>query len=306
MPRPLLREMPILSLSVAGLEICLNTPEPLSVQPEFEHFLGTEKRGIPVVYTPVEHLPVPGPQPLAWTPSFEVYTDEDGYLRVFRKNGAPAAVSRRRGPGAEIQYLPGERQCRSVRSCFAMLPLEELLLDRGRMILHAACVETSMGGVLFSGPSGIGKSTQAELWNRLRCAPILNGDRVILHQEDGRWMASGSPYAGSSRYFVNRSIPAAAIVMLEQGTENRLRPLTPPETFRLIYPQLLINTWNTGFVERVCDLCQELIQSVPCVLFSCTPDENAVQALDVWLKGERIHDPEFNGSGTAIDPVPHG
>lgn len=298
--------MPVLSLSIAGLGLRLDTPEPLSVQPEFEDFLGAEGTEIPVLYTAAEEIPVPEQSPLAKTLSCEIYPDGRGYLRAFRSDGVLTAVSRRRGPGAEIQYLAGDRRCCSVRSCFAMLPLEELLLDRGRMVLHAACVETPMGGILFSGPSGIGKSTQADLWNRFRNASILNGDRVILHQKGGRWMASGSPYAGSSRYYVNRSVPVAAVVMLGQGQENRPRPLSLPEAFRLIYPQILINTWNTGFVERVCNLCQELIQSVPGVFFSCTPDENAVRALDAWLKGERTCGPEYYGSGEASVPALDG
>ena len=283
--------MPDQHLAISGLVFALETPEPLSIQGEFQSFLtpGADALALRIRYMLVQAIPVPAGPPLADTGAFSLYEENGSYIRLYSWNHSPTARSRVTPDGAEVFYLSDGTRCRSLRDCFSAFPLEELLLSRGRMILHASCVETPLGGVLFSGPSGIGKSTQADLWHRFRGSEILNGDRVILHRQGGQWMASGSPYAGSSRYFINRSIPVTAVVMLEQGQENQPISLTPPEAFRLLYPQLLVNSWNLAFVKRICDLCQELIQTIPVIRFSCTPDLNAVQALDAWLKGGAAH-----------------
>ena len=270
-------------LSIAGLGFQLETPEMPRVDEEFAPFLGRTDPEIPAAFCEVPAFSPLG-EPMASLGLFDLYRAESGFVRDYspRQRKVRSGVD---SGGCRVQYLAGERPCASLRDCFSVIPLEELLLDHGRMILHASCVETEFGGVLFSGPSGVGKSTQAELWKSLRSAPILNGDRVILHRDQGRWLASGSPYAGSSRYYVNRSVPVAAVVMLDQAPEERLRALAPMEAFRLLYSQLLVNTWNPDFVERVCDLGQELIQQIHILHFACTPEDRAVLALEAWLKG---------------------
>ena len=77
--------------------------------------------------------------------------------------------------------------------------------------------------MLIAGYPGIGKSTQADLWQRYEGAELLNGDRTVLRRIDGVWTAFGSPYAGSSNCFVNESRPVRAIVLLSQGSVCSLR-----------------------------------------------------------------------------------
>lgn len=279
--------MPVTNLSISGLTFSLITPEMLSVQSEFQDFLVPQHQAsaLRVRYTPVQTLPMPEGPPLADPGAFVVYRENGGFVRYYSSRSQVTALSRRTPDGAEVFYIENGSRCSTIRDCFTTFPLEALLLSRGRMILHASCVETDQGGILFSGPSGIGKSTQADLWQRFQGAKILNGDRVILHRAGQGWFASGSPYAGSSRIYVNRTVPVRAIVMLDQGKANKPSPLAASEAFRLLYPQLLVNTWDPDFVERVCDLCQVLIGDIPVVRFSCTPDQAAVRALDAWLKG---------------------
>lgn len=85
-----------------------------------------------------------------------------------------------------------------THNCFSHIGFEELLIGRDRLTLHASLVDSPYGGLLFSGVSGVGKSTQGDLWERFADASLINGDRPILRKTSDGWMASGSPYAGSS------------------------------------------------------------------------------------------------------------
>ena len=54
---------------------------------------------------------------------------------------------------------------------------------RQTLLMHASAVSWNGQGLVFTAPSGTGKTTQAELWARYKGAKILNGDKVFLKQE---------------------------------------------------------------------------------------------------------------------------
>ena len=181
---------------------------------------------------PVQALPEVRGRELLRNYAFAVFRTEDGFFRVFhdrREGDRPYAVGHLEPDGREtIEYLEADRGFFSeTANCFSHIALEALLLQRDAMILHASFVSTRYGGLLFSGVSGIGKSTQADLWQRYEGAELLNGDRTVLRRMDGVWTAFGSPYAGSSNCFVNESRPVRAIVLLSQGSACSLRRLFP-------------------------------------------------------------------------------
>lgn len=199
------------------------------------------------------------------------------------------------GHHALVEYGP-DRQVRVLlRRDFAdaglrsyvllnLLCLEQLLLKLDALLLHASFVRCQDRAILFSGPSGIGKSTQASLWEAHRGAEILNGDRAAIRFADEAWRAYGLPLAGSSRIFRNESVPIGAIVVLRQAPEDRIRPLSPAEAIRLLLPEFSIHRWDRAFVDRVLDLGSALLTAVPVYLLECTPEKTAVELLHRTLQ----------------------
>ena len=163
---------------------------------------------------------------------------------------------------------------------------EQFLIQRNRLILHASLLNTQFGGLVFSGPSGIGKSTQAELWEEYEEAEQINGDRPILYKKENVWMGYGSPYAGSSKCYVNKGVPVRAIMLLAQGEDCRIMPLRKSEAFREIFRNCTVYSWDREFVERVITLVTELVSDIPIYRLICTPDQRAVEAVKELLKKE--------------------
>lgn len=189
-----------------------------------------------------------------------------------------------------VKFSPESQQyLRTTDHAFFYMAMEEQLLRHGRWIIHASCIKTPMGVVLFVGPSGIGKTTQAELWEKYRKSKVLNGDRTIVYRKNGIWYAAGSPYAGSSKRYVNESAPICLVALLDQGTDNRVQALTPGQAFRGLYPHLTVNDWNPWYVETITDQLDQFVREQPVVHFSCTPDEAAVDALWKELTKEVDH-----------------
>ena len=283
------------SYCLGGVTICIDRTGEMMQNLVFHPFM--QELGQPDITVALDErqdLVWPTGEPLFSNFAFSIYPDgEGGYLRLYhdhKEGDRPYAIGRIAPDGRSetVDYLADSAEFFSeTQNTFSHIALEELLLHRDRIILHASFIASELGGILFSGPSGVGKSTQAALWERFEGARQINGDRPILGREDDRWIAYGSPYAGSSRCHVNESCPVRAIVLLEQGAENRLTRLTVGQAFHRLFAQTTVNSWNPWFVERVCDLVSHLAASVPVYCLSCTPDRRAVETLKTALKGEK-------------------
>lgn len=158
-----------------------------------------------------------------------------------------------------------------------LLAQELLFIRNGRLMIHASFVRCDGRGILFTGPSGMGKSTQAGLWHRYLGAQILNGDKTVLQLGVDRVTAWGSPYAGTSGIYRNENAPAAAIVALRQGRENLLRRLQGREALLELMPRMATALWADKWHIQAMDLAIALVERVPVYLLTCRPDAEAVE-----------------------------
>ena len=283
-----------LGLEIAGISMSLYTHQKWEDEPEFLPFVKrTENPDYTVVFRETESLPAIPEGIIHEDECYRVHPDgKGGYLRSFfdaPRDFTPYALAQYDHTNGlvQIDYLPKAAHCVSqLHNSFFHLGFESMLIHRQRLCLHAACVDTPLGGILFSGPSGAGKSTQAGLWHTHRCAKHINGDRPILSQENGKWFAWGSPYAGSSNCHVNDCCEITAIVMVGQAKTCSLRKLNQSEAFRAIWSGLTIPGWDKEIVEKAFDLTAGLIGTVPVYRFDCTPDVEAVAFLERELQKE--------------------
>lgn len=279
------------SFQIAGVVVTMETDLVLAEEANFCPFLTqSEDADFRAVFRQVDRLPTIPEKILYEDLCYRVHPDgKGGFLRSFfdaPNDMTPYALAAYDHPGGSIRvdYLKKGARCVSeIRNSFFHLGLEGLLIRRNRLCLHAACVDTAMGGLLFSGPSGIGKSTQADLWCRYRNARQINGDLPILQKTNTGWQAWGSPYAGSSRCHLNESCGVRAIVILRQAPDNCLRRLDPGAAFRAVWSGLTVNSWDPWFTEHACDMALELVQQIPVYELACTPDIRAVEILEQGL-----------------------
>lgn len=169
---------------------------------------------------------------------------------------------------------------------YRVLQSERLLAKENAIIIHASYIEYEGRAILFTAPSGTGKSTQADLWKELRGASILNGDRAAIKHQDGKMYACGVPFAGSSDICENATLPLAAVVCLGQAEQTTIRKLKGFEAFRNLYEGCGVITWEEKHVEFVSEFIERLLKDVPIYCLNCTPDESAVIALEKALMEE--------------------
>lgn len=159
------------------------------------------------------------------------------------------------------------------------MAFENPLLYYQAFLLHSSFISWQNNGILFTAPSGTGKSTQADLWKKYEDADIYNGDRTIIRKIDGKYYGFGSPYAGSSGIYRNESAPIKAIVVIEQGPDNVIRRLHGREAFLPLFRETLMNTWNKEYMEKMTDLLMDAAYQIPVYHLSCRPDQDAVNTV---------------------------
>lgn len=149
--------------------------------------------------------------------------------------------------------------------------------------LHCATVDDQGRGILFLGPSGIGKTTQAERWAQYRGSSIINGDIGLVQRTDEGYVAWGTPWHGSSPYCLNASVPVKALVVLKQAPENRLRELTGFEKVSEVSESVFYPTWLEDGMELCTDTLNHLLTDLPVYRLDNRADEEAVNLLAAEL-----------------------
>lgn len=206
--------------------------------------------------------------------------DRDGYL--MRRGGDIMIVSRDWREGIILPL-----QVKDHFFSFSCQLFYTHAVRRHILYLHSSLIEYQGRGIMFLGPSGIGKTTQAELWNQYRGALIINGDVVFVQESEDSFLGWGTPWHGSSPYCENTNVPVRAMIVLKQTPDNSIRELTGFEKVTAVSNSVFYPRWLENGMELCLETLDHLLSSVPVYELSCRPDEDAVRL---------VEDTVFNGS----------
>lgn len=221
----------------------------------------------------------------------EIYDNENGYLRLYlnlSQQEPYGYLYEEKNDNKEYNVYIDLNKNVDVNTfkIFEMIGLESYFCKKNIFILHSSYIKWNDCAILFSGPSGMGKSTQADLWHKYEGCEIINGDRSAITKKDGVWNAYGLPFAGSSRIYKNVKNPIKCVVVLKQAKNNNIRKLSPLEAFKYIYSQTTVNDWNKEYINTIINLIEEFVKEIPVFMLECKPDNTAVQLLKETLRGE--------------------
>lgn len=169
------------------------------------------------------------------------------------------------------------------RYFWSSVPLAQLLLPKKAVLIHASYINVGGSAVIFSAPSGTGKSTQAELWRVHRNAEVINGDKAGVYLKNGKAFAGGVPFCGTSGICIKKDLPLKAIVLLSQGEENRVKRLTGFEALQGVINNMYLDLLAPLERQMCVDFAIELLETVSVFSLECTPDERAVEELEKQL-----------------------
>ena len=244
---------------------------------------------VPVELEFADPLPVPAGNPVYRGTSMTVYSGQDEerlYTPTFLADRAPYALSRRDGNGVHVFQRRDPNLWNNPNYYpLTLMHIEDLLLDAEGLILHTCYTEYQGGAILFTAPSGTGKTTQAELWKKCYGSTIVNGDKCILQRTPEGWRACGFFLHGSAPECENRSLPIRAIVVVRQSPRDHVEEIPAAQKLGLLYSECTVNNWDPAQVQTALSLLSDLVSRVPVVLLHCTMEDSAAQVLHQHLFG---------------------
>ncbi len=161
---------------------------------------------------------------------------------------------------------------------FASIMLQEKIL-----FFHASFIEINGEGIIFTAPSGTGKSTQARLWQEHKGANVINGDKAGILLQDKRAIACGVPFCGTSGICKNRSVPLKAIVLLSQAKQNTVCEINGAAAIAPLMQNVHLDLAAADDRLACIDLLIELLGNTAVLQLGCTPDKSAVDTLAGYL-----------------------
>lgn len=159
----------------------------------------------------------------------------------------------------------------------------ELLIEKGAFVLHASYVWRDGRALLFSAPSGTGKSTQAHFWQAERGAEIINEDRVVIFPRNGTYYATGCWAMGGARVTKNVEAPIEALVLLSQGESNTVIPSQSMMTLKRLVEQCSYDSSDMAQRTKILEILCDVISTVRTLSYACVNQPTSVYELEKYL-----------------------
>ena len=273
----------------------METPLPVCWKPEEKQFFyqGEEyRRRVRIRVEFVSQLPNLMKTKRYETEGLKVGADRNGnevrtYRALYEKGQPQYAVSVAEKAAVTV-YFRNEHSLWNNPNMriWNLIHMEHFLLGAGALVLHCSYLMYQGKAILFSAPSGTGKTTQAKLWEKNCGARIINGDKAVIQKKEGVWYACGYPFHGSAEECLNLSYPIRAVALVRQSPADFIEQLSPLQKLQAIYSETTVNAWDKETVGEVLDRITDLAEHVTVVCQHCTMREEACRTLQCCLNQE--------------------
>jgi hypothetical protein len=278
-------------IDIAGVLLDINTEDSYSTLVPFTS-LSKEEPNINISFIDSDYIPEPeGPVLLDEKIKWYRNSDNQQDISICIYNIGTKVINSimhvdRLWEKANITYAGKNSHSSTMAGPLGELLVRNKIIFFQGMALHAAAIEWEGKGIIFSAPSGTGKSTQANLWVKYKEAIVINGDRSIIRAVEDQIYVYGSPWCGSSAQYLNKRAPLKAIVILEQAEENKLKLLDKPEALIRLLPRCFLPYYDDGgeVMNKALENVDKIISSIPIYLLKCRPEKEAVDLVYECVK----------------------
>lgn len=160
------------------------------------------------------------------------------------------------------------------------------LLNKGGIVMHASSIAWNGKGILFTAPSGTGKSTHVKLWEKYlgNAVTVVNDDTPAIRFKDEEPILCGTPWSGSSDKFVNLEVPIKAIVVLSQAPRNSIRRLRIFEALQMVMPRFFLPYFDEKLMDKAYIVLEKILTRIPIYYLQCRPDKEAMELVYECVK----------------------
>ena len=202
-------------------------------------------------------------------PDFRIETvpaDIDHERERSARGGKTEGILPRRTPDAYLEALAVYRR------------IAERMPEYDTILFHGSAIAVDGQAYLFTGKSGLGKSTHTRLWRELLGdrAIMVNDDKPLIRVSENGAVICGTPWDGKHHLSSNIVVPLKAICTLEQAKDNWIRPVSREEAF----PVLIQQTYrpaDPAVLAKTLSLIDRLSRTVRLYHLRCNMDISAAK-----------------------------
>ena len=157
---------------------------------------------------------------------------------------------------------------------YPLLPLMlyELTTFKNALMIHASAVMFNHNGLLFSGVSGVGKSTLASIFEE-QGAKIINDDRVIIRKKNTEFEVFNTPM-----YYAAEPVSCklSTIFFPTHATENSAIQIQGANAIGQLMANTIHHAHNPGDVVHLLEVAEEICARIPLFHLGVVPTAEIV------------------------------
>lgn len=288
----LISSQPSASMIIAGIPIKLYGPEELfseCFKPFYKDFSDDAVQNIELVTaSPASRY---YEQVLLQNSEMTIFENSDRYIVLFpQMKNIYEAHMLKDGSYVRIYCNPLTTDL-NTENLFHAIRLFFLFIAQknGLFAIHSASILYQEKAWLFSGHSGMGKSTHTALWHELWDIPYLNGDLNLLGLQDDHITVYGIPWCGTSGIFTTRQCELGGIVLLGRDPQtDHLEELSPSEKILRVMQRMISPAWKELQLSQSLSFAEKIAEHVPVLHFLCTKNPSAAHTMKAAI--DRLED----------------
>ena len=174
--------------------------------------------------------------------------------------------------------------------------------QQGFFALHSASILYRGQVWLFSGHSGMGKSTHTNLWKEQFGTEIINGDLNLIGwsksgpnegMQNGNQQGMnrqpiiyGMPWCGTSGIASTNAYPLGGIVLLGRSDHDHFESLSHDQKIVRVMQRMISPVWTEDMLEANLTCAAKLAGQVPIYYLLCTKEPSAAQVMKARIDQE--------------------
>ncbi|MCE1156301.1 MAG: hypothetical protein LWW91_09305 [Bacteroidales bacterium] len=156
---------------------------------------------------------------------------------------------------------------------FGPIMLHYLTLKIDAVMMHASCAFDGKKGRLFSGFSGVGKSTISKLWAQ-EGSRIINDDRLIVRRHNGGYRVYNTPMYYQD---IPKVAPLGGIFLIRHFPENTMCRIKGAGAVSKVMAYSIQNNFDRRYVAQRLAFFSELVSQIPVFELGFVPDVSVVR-----------------------------